>query len=565
MSRNLAINTQDRIQRKWTPSPEMAIREEDSDEDTTNPINKPLQQQRLIEEEEEDDEDEDDDDDDDEDEEEELVEEDGSDFTSSPSIPDENINFDLVYTLHTFEATVDGQASVKKGDALTLLDDSNSYWWLIRDLKTSEVGYIPAENIETPFERLARLNKHRNVEVTMETHNEITAKKSTNSLQLTSLEQAAHYINKPTNKTTNNKKKKVVLSTSLNVQLHVIITGEDEDDIEEESYEVWDEEMLDDDDIDQDQKSITKPEEQEQQDDDDDKPLMPSNDEPDIDQTAINNNNNATEAADPVRQPSRAEEVPVNQKVLRVFAGNVDVGASYHSVRVTENTSVEELLHNALEKFHISQIETKHGRHHGKNSCIEYYLTVKTRDGDEITLDPQDKPYAIHESLTAHLTTPMPSLTQFRQLTMSDMSSKKKKKKRSSTHLSLDQSLQFLMHKRIKRVNDKNGQVHIKVSLMTNLPAPAPPPATEKMNAIKKMTSLRFSKKKPTKKESTAKMERIDKLIAIPASISISDLTSTALVKFHIISDLDQPHQYRLILHANGKGTVIIAKYLIVY
>lgn len=156
MSRNLVINTQ----RKWTPSPELAIREEDSDEDT-----QPIHKQRLIEEVEEDDEQGQDDEDDEEEEEEEEEEEDGSDFTSSPSIPDENINFDLVYTLHTFEATVDGQASVKKGDALTLLDDSNSYWWLIRDLKTSEVGYIPAENIETPFERLARLNKHRNVEV----------------------------------------------------------------------------------------------------------------------------------------------------------------------------------------------------------------------------------------------------------------------------------------------------------------------------------------------------------------------------------------------------------------
>jgi hypothetical protein len=69
-------------------------------------------------------------------------------YSDSSSIPDENINFDLVYALHTFVATVDGQASVVKGDAMTLLDDSNSYWWLIRALKASEVGYIPAENIE---------------------------------------------------------------------------------------------------------------------------------------------------------------------------------------------------------------------------------------------------------------------------------------------------------------------------------------------------------------------------------------------------------------------------------
>jgi hypothetical protein len=66
---------------------------------------------------------------------------------------------------HTFVATVDGQASVVKGDSMVLLDDSNSYWWLVNVLKADEVGYIPAENIETPNDRLARLNKMRNVEV----------------------------------------------------------------------------------------------------------------------------------------------------------------------------------------------------------------------------------------------------------------------------------------------------------------------------------------------------------------------------------------------------------------
>lgn len=74
-----------------------------------------------------------------------------SSMTSSPSIPDSDIDFDLVYALHTFVATVEGQASVVKGDALTLLDDSNSYWWLVKVLKTGEIGYIPAENIEVYY------------------------------------------------------------------------------------------------------------------------------------------------------------------------------------------------------------------------------------------------------------------------------------------------------------------------------------------------------------------------------------------------------------------------------
>ena len=91
-----------------------------------------------------------------------------SDSSSSLSIPNESIDFDLVYSLTNFAATVEGQASVVKGDSLFLMDDSNSYWWLVRVLKTQEVGYIPAENIETPFERLARLNRHRNVDVSLE-------------------------------------------------------------------------------------------------------------------------------------------------------------------------------------------------------------------------------------------------------------------------------------------------------------------------------------------------------------------------------------------------------------
>ncbi|OBZ85910.1 hypothetical protein A0J61_06041, partial [Choanephora cucurbitarum] len=539
MSRNLTINTTDRSQKKWSPSPDMAIREEDGDEDSTTPS------QHLIEDEEEDEEEEDE-------EEDEEDEEDGSDFTSSPSIPDENINFDLVYTLHTFEATVDGQASVKKGDALTLLDDSNSYWWLIRDLKTSEVGYIPAENIETPFERLARLNKHRNVE-------------------LTSLEQAIHYIDKVPEKAVL-KKKKVLLSTSLDVQLQVLFTGENDDDIEDETYETWREEMLDDEDN--------------VHDDDDDKndsqendvqPVTAANPKDDklpikqqID-NKINSTNDQSNSkalplignevdqnqespqevtinnhAGPTRQSAREDSA--NSKVLRVYAGNVDVGASYYSVRVTETTSVDELLTSAMEKFHISQLETQQGRHFGKHSCIEYYLTVKTRDGDEMILDPQDRPYAIHESLTAHLTTPMPSLTQLRQFASGNDYVKRKKKRVSSEFY-----LQFFMHKRIKRVNDKSGQIHIKVSLMTL----ASTPVTEKMNAIKKMTALgRFGKKKAGKKE-TAKPERIDKLIATPTSITISELTSIALTKFHIISDKNQPHSYRLMLNINGKDTLL--------
>ncbi|KAJ3073819.1 Talin-1 [Podochytrium sp. JEL0797] len=81
----------------------------------------------------------------------------------------EPIDQSCVYALHTFVANVEGQVCVLKGDSLKLLDDSNYYWWLVKCVKTEEIGYIPAENIETPSERLARLNKFKNVQETLAT------------------------------------------------------------------------------------------------------------------------------------------------------------------------------------------------------------------------------------------------------------------------------------------------------------------------------------------------------------------------------------------------------------
>ncbi|KAI9360462.1 hypothetical protein DFJ73DRAFT_83718 [Zopfochytrium polystomum] len=80
---------------------------------------------------------------------------------------DEFIDYDLVYARHTFVASLEGQVCVFKSDSLELLDDTNSYWWLVKCIKTDEIGYIPAENIETPHERLARLNSFRNVQLAL--------------------------------------------------------------------------------------------------------------------------------------------------------------------------------------------------------------------------------------------------------------------------------------------------------------------------------------------------------------------------------------------------------------
>jgi hypothetical protein len=54
----------------------------------------------------------------------------------------EDIDFEFVYALHNFVATVEGQANAAKGDTMVLLDDSNSYWWLVRVVKDSTIGML---------------------------------------------------------------------------------------------------------------------------------------------------------------------------------------------------------------------------------------------------------------------------------------------------------------------------------------------------------------------------------------------------------------------------------------
>lgn len=59
----------------------------------------------------------------------------------------EDIDFEFVYALHTFVATVEGQANATKGDTMVLLDDSNSYWWLVRVVKDSSIGVYLYEGL----------------------------------------------------------------------------------------------------------------------------------------------------------------------------------------------------------------------------------------------------------------------------------------------------------------------------------------------------------------------------------------------------------------------------------
>jgi len=90
---------------------------------------------------------------------------------------DDEIDFNMVYALCDFTGTVEGQATVIQGEPLVLKDDSNSYWWLVQRQYSSDIGYVPAEVLESAFEKLARINSVRNQKVCMPTAAANAAKK----------------------------------------------------------------------------------------------------------------------------------------------------------------------------------------------------------------------------------------------------------------------------------------------------------------------------------------------------------------------------------------------------
>ncbi|KAF1807074.1 hypothetical protein FB192DRAFT_1272079 [Mucor lusitanicus] len=333
--------------------------------------------------------------------------EDASSMSSSPSIPDENINFDLVYALHTFVATVEGQASVVKGDALILMEDTNIYWWLVEVLKTREVGYIPAENIETPYERLARLNKHRNVEITSPSIHDTTPLPFV----------AQHPLNPARRVTIGDES----MSRIFHYEFHEMIMDPEE----EQAVE-------------------TGPEWQEKSWDVEDTPHP--TEIPSTSTTCSTLEQNSEEE----QQQQQQQQQPQTME-LRVFAGNIGQGPLFHTFSISLSTTAEELVKTSVQKFGMhSNMEPP------EDTTIEYYLAVQGMDGDEYVLSAQDKPFSIFRTLTDSLTTPMPSFSHIKRISQHNY---------EQTNYDEDSVIRFYLHRRIKRAHEREGLLYIKVSL----------------------------------------------------------------------------------------------------
>ncbi|KAH8548163.1 hypothetical protein BGW37DRAFT_431363 [Umbelopsis sp. PMI_123] len=381
-----------------------------------------------------------------------------SSMTSSPSIPDENIDFDSVYALHAFVATVEGQATANKGDALLLMEDENTYWWLVEVLHSGEIGYIPAENIETPYERLARLNKHRNVDITTPIEEDFDLQRKTSAMSILSRKQSKNLF--------------VEFGPPKIIEFEPETEEDEEYDGDDDEYQ-W-------------------------EDMDDSHRYYDQEYEEDYQEQSI-------------------QSCSQQLNVLRIFAGNIKQGTGFKTVMVTQNTTAQELVKQAMVKFHIEELES------GANQT-EYYATVKGIDGHESTLDPEDKPLSIYQTLTAHLTTPMPSVEHIKRL--------------SNTQIH-DSVIRFYLHRRTKRNSERVEQMYIKISL--------------------------FLERKKYQTTMAEDANRVDKIICVNMNDLVSEVIYLALDKFHITNGVpDGPQEngyipedlvrYRLLVQSQGSG-----------
>ncbi|KAJ3037945.1 hypothetical protein HK097_003335 [Rhizophlyctis rosea] len=272
---------------------------------------------------------------------------------------DEPIDFGLVYALHTFVANLEGQVCVLKGDSLELLDDSNSYWWLVKCIKTDEIGYIPAENVETPFERLARLNKHRNVAVTVvqgedfiiaeqqaqaardnpTRRNVIFSEHNEEIFETTDDEdydESSVVSSQPSSLVTQSPKGRLDPPAKMGFFSKLLKRGSSKKKVETPPKHV--------------EKVQTQPE--------------PAN----------------------VVHAETANQEPIN--VLRIFAGNVDLKATFKTVALTHHMTARELLGSALKRFRVTGATPD-----------DWYLTVLHMDSQEKRLKEDELVFKTLEEL----------------------------------------------------------------------------------------------------------------------------------------------------------------------
>lgn len=155
----------------------------------------------------------------------------------------------------------------------------------------------------------------------------------------------------------------------------------------------------------------------------------------------------------------------------------------------------------------------------------------------------------------------MPSLTYIKHLSIEQPTIKvtrvgvSKARQRAKARFGEDSVIRFSLHKRIKRTIDTAaGQIYVKISYYANNNKVANTPGKiSTMGLIRKSSLMRVDQHiQQQQHELSENQERIDKLVAISTTTLISDLTLTALEKFHMV-DQDKT-LYGMALSLNGQG-----------
>lgn len=170
---------------------------------------------------------------------------------------------------------------------------------------------------------------------------------------------------------------------------------------------------------------------------------------------------------------------------------------------------------------------------------------------DDYVLSPQDKPLSIFKTLTAPLTTPMPSVSHIKQPQANTGSGalgneNRSRRPRSSSFSNYEQTsydedsvIRFYLHRRIKRAHEREGIFYIKVSLYPDdgVNSNANMPSNDQGHAFTTnptpITTTPSGKKKKLM-ASRQEIDRIDKIMPVKQDQQIGSVINMALEKFHV-------------------------------
>lgn len=100
----------------------------------------------------------------------------GNDEDFQPSYPPKELDPGKLYALYPFQGPDPSHCQLDQDQSCILLNDQDSYWWLVKRCNDDRIGFAPAEILETFPERLARLNCWKNENISSQSLPKIGSK-----------------------------------------------------------------------------------------------------------------------------------------------------------------------------------------------------------------------------------------------------------------------------------------------------------------------------------------------------------------------------------------------------